>query len=150
MTKDQGLYNRPSAAVRPGTLATGTLPQYNTILAIAFKRRRKILRHRNKQGTGLGCSRFYWHLERSTPDSGDIETHPYRLNRLIKRRGIDEHQKAVNLPYHNTPGFFLISMEQSLTQSWQGSKCMRVWGVGRRHRSSQKSCPSFRLLLRGL
>ena len=31
MTKDQGLYNKPSAAVHPGALAAGTLPQYNTI-----------------------------------------------------------------------------------------------------------------------
>ena len=30
-TKDRGLYNKPSAAVQPGALATGTLPQYNTI-----------------------------------------------------------------------------------------------------------------------
>ena len=30
-TKDQGLYNTPSAAVHPGALAAGTLPQYNTI-----------------------------------------------------------------------------------------------------------------------
>ena len=30
-TKDQGLYNMPSAAVHPGTLAARTLPQYNTI-----------------------------------------------------------------------------------------------------------------------
>ena len=29
--KDQGLYNKPSAAVHPGALAAGTLPQYNTI-----------------------------------------------------------------------------------------------------------------------
>ena len=29
-TNDQGLYNKPSAAVRPGALAAGTLPQYNT------------------------------------------------------------------------------------------------------------------------
>ena len=28
--KDQGLYNKPSAAVHPGALAAGTLPQYNT------------------------------------------------------------------------------------------------------------------------
>ena len=28
--KDQGLYNKPSAAVHPGPLAAGTLPQYNT------------------------------------------------------------------------------------------------------------------------
>ena len=27
-TKDQGLYNKPSAAVHPGALATGTLLQY--------------------------------------------------------------------------------------------------------------------------
>ena len=34
-TKDQGLYNKPSAAVHPGALAAGTLPQYqrNTLLA---------------------------------------------------------------------------------------------------------------------
>ena len=31
MTKDQGLYNKPSAAVHPGALATGTLPQYSTV-----------------------------------------------------------------------------------------------------------------------
>ena len=31
-TKDQGLYNKPLAAVHPGALAAGTLPQYNTIV----------------------------------------------------------------------------------------------------------------------
>ena len=31
-TKDQGLYNKPSAAMHPGALAAGTLPQHNTIL----------------------------------------------------------------------------------------------------------------------
>ena len=30
-TTDQGLYNKPSAAVHPGALAAGTVPQYNTI-----------------------------------------------------------------------------------------------------------------------
>ena len=30
-TKDQGLYNKLSAAVHPGALAAGTLPQYNTV-----------------------------------------------------------------------------------------------------------------------
>ena len=30
-TKDQGLYSKPSAAVHPGALAAGTLPQYNTV-----------------------------------------------------------------------------------------------------------------------
>ena len=30
-TKDQGLYNKPSAAVHPGALAARTLPQYNTM-----------------------------------------------------------------------------------------------------------------------
>ena len=29
-TKDQGLYNKPSATVHPGALAAGILPQYNT------------------------------------------------------------------------------------------------------------------------
>ena len=33
-TKDQGLYNKLSAAVHPGALAAGTLPQYNTILPL--------------------------------------------------------------------------------------------------------------------
>ena len=28
-TKDQGLYNKPSAAVHPGAVAAGTLLQYN-------------------------------------------------------------------------------------------------------------------------
>ena len=30
-TKARGLYNKPSAAVHPGALDAGTLPQYNTI-----------------------------------------------------------------------------------------------------------------------
>ena len=30
-TKDQGLYNKPSAAVHPRELTAGTLPEYNTI-----------------------------------------------------------------------------------------------------------------------
>ena len=30
-TKDQGLYNKPSAAMHPGALAAETLPQYSTI-----------------------------------------------------------------------------------------------------------------------
>ena len=30
-TKEQGLYNKPAAAVHPVALAAGTLPQYNTI-----------------------------------------------------------------------------------------------------------------------
>ena len=30
-TKDQGLYNKASVAVHPGSLAAGTLPQYSTI-----------------------------------------------------------------------------------------------------------------------
>ena len=32
--KDQGLYNKPSAAAHPGALAAGTLPQYNTVRLI--------------------------------------------------------------------------------------------------------------------
>ena len=31
-TKDQGLYTKPSAAVQPGALAAGTLPQYNIVV----------------------------------------------------------------------------------------------------------------------
>ena len=31
-TKDQGLYSKPSAAVHPGVLAAGTLPQYNKMV----------------------------------------------------------------------------------------------------------------------
>ena len=38
-TKDQGLYNKPSAAVHPGALATGTLSQYNTIVSYPKGRR---------------------------------------------------------------------------------------------------------------
>ena len=34
-TKDQDLYNKPSAAVHPGALAAGTLPQYNNHVVIA-------------------------------------------------------------------------------------------------------------------
>ena len=36
-TKDQGLYNKPSAAVHPGALATWTLPQYNTIFVLVYR-----------------------------------------------------------------------------------------------------------------
>ena len=38
MTKNQGLYNKPSAAVHPGALAAGTLPQYNTIIPMQCMR----------------------------------------------------------------------------------------------------------------
>ena len=33
-TKDQGLYNKPSAAVQPGALAAGTLPHYNSVVGV--------------------------------------------------------------------------------------------------------------------
>ena len=36
MTKEQGLYNKSSAAVHPGALANGTLPQYNAIQCRMF------------------------------------------------------------------------------------------------------------------
>ena len=35
-TKDQGLYNKPSAAVHVGAVASGTLPQYNAIPSNIF------------------------------------------------------------------------------------------------------------------
>ena len=35
-TKDRGLYNKPLAAVHPGALAAGALPQYNRIHGINF------------------------------------------------------------------------------------------------------------------
>ena len=34
MTNDHGLYKKPSAAVHPGALAAGTLPQYNTMAGV--------------------------------------------------------------------------------------------------------------------
>ena len=34
MTKDQGLYNKPSVAVHPGALAAGNLLQYNMYVVI--------------------------------------------------------------------------------------------------------------------
>ena len=43
-TKDHGLYNKPSAAVHPGTLAAGTLPQYN--------------KYNTKVKNGLSCTPF--------------------------------------------------------------------------------------------
>ena len=36
-TKDQDLYNKPSAAVHPGALAVGTLTQYNTIQPLSLE-----------------------------------------------------------------------------------------------------------------
>ena len=44
-------------------------------------------------------------LGRWTPDSGNIGTHPYRLNRLIKRRGTQEHQEALTFPIIIQHGF---------------------------------------------
>ena len=35
-TKDQGLYNKPSVAVRPGALAAGTIPQYNVHIIFSW------------------------------------------------------------------------------------------------------------------
>ena len=35
-TKDQGLYNKPSAAVHPGALAAGTLLQYKICFFVIF------------------------------------------------------------------------------------------------------------------
>ena len=36
-TKDQDLYNKPSAAVHPGALGAGTLPQCNSVSTIDKK-----------------------------------------------------------------------------------------------------------------
>ena len=50
-TKDQGLYNKPLAAVHPGALAAGTVPQYNTtdipadVLVIFYRSLHKMLAH---------------------------------------------------------------------------------------------------------
>ena len=44
MTKDQGLYNKPSAAVHPGALAAGTLPQYNTMKIYGASNTHKVRR----------------------------------------------------------------------------------------------------------
>ena len=38
MTKNQGVYNKPSAAVHPGSLAAGTLPHNITLLYIIMFR----------------------------------------------------------------------------------------------------------------
>ena len=42
-TKDQGLYNKPSAAVHLGALAAGTVPQYSTIPSILLMLSRKTI-----------------------------------------------------------------------------------------------------------
>ena len=36
-TKDQSLYNKPSAAVHPGALVAGILPQYNTTQTVQLR-----------------------------------------------------------------------------------------------------------------
>ena len=41
-TKDRGLYNKPLAAVHPGALAAGTLPQYNTRARMMVNERPKL------------------------------------------------------------------------------------------------------------
>ena len=46
-TKDQGLYHKPAAAVHPGALAAGTLPQYNTILGVQLCTLRNDVLQRN-------------------------------------------------------------------------------------------------------
>ena len=48
-TKDQALYNKPSAAVHLGALATGTLPQYNTISVSDFKLRERTVTKNSTQ-----------------------------------------------------------------------------------------------------
>ena len=41
-TKDQGLYNKPSAAVHPGALAAGTLPQYKYPLDVEVEEKHRL------------------------------------------------------------------------------------------------------------
>ena len=56
-TKDQCLYNKPSAAVHPGALVAGTLPQYNTIYksqAVSVLPRRRLFMYLLKGTMGPG------------------------------------------------------------------------------------------------
>ena len=70
--KEQGLYNKPSAAVHPGALAPGTLPQYNTIQynTIQYNTIQATIKnvHYNKQR--LFSTSFILHTDRVTFYSG--------------------------------------------------------------------------------
>ena len=59
-TKDQGLYNKPSAAVHPGALAAGTLPQYNTIFCVKLRWICSRLNF-NVVGNDWRSAPFFWH-----------------------------------------------------------------------------------------
>ena len=54
--KDQGLYNKPSAAVYPGALTEGTLPQYNTMGNVQTP---------NGKRTSAPCGNTYTHTHNS-------------------------------------------------------------------------------------
>ena len=55
-TKDRDLYNKPSAAVHPGALAAGILPQYNSgtnNLVSTSQRKQSSLRQRSNENSFL-------------------------------------------------------------------------------------------------
>ena len=67
--KDQGLYNKPSAAVHPEALAAGTLAQYNTIqyntciFVAGMRKITKIISHYSSQKLGIeqrACLSIVW------------------------------------------------------------------------------------------
>ena len=60
-TKDQGLYNKLPAAVHPGALAAGTLPQYNTKVTLSAI-----------QNYGTRWRRWLRHCSRSRKVAGSI------------------------------------------------------------------------------
>ena len=47
-TKDQGLYNKPSAAVHPGALAARTLSQYSTTILYSHRTNKLVLMKHNE------------------------------------------------------------------------------------------------------
>ena len=63
MSKDQGLYDKPLAAVHPGALSAGTLPQYNITGTVQFVDlgldKKTILKHDLKFNTLMCIELFH-------------------------------------------------------------------------------------------
>ena len=100
MTKDQGLYYKPSAAVHPRALVAATLPQYNTIpWGTRSKAQRFIklgtgLRSETTAGSGVATKRKIFPGYRSSAIQLTVLTFCRRVSPPLKACG----WKQVQLP----------------------------------------------------
>ena len=101
-TKDQGLYNKPSAAVHPGALAAGTLPQHSTVsfnIRIYSKNRRC-------PSNGQRSCCFYGRLRgsRLCPEFGQPDLRFYTFSSILPGKCRDG-----NLNKAKTASFYILS-----------------------------------------